>query len=92
MNPIKWMKKMGYRIWRAGVQVAKDPKTLLMGLVVGGFSAIASAHAVGEPLDMSATGTAVAGYVATTAAAGLPVFAGLFGLRVIVRAFHSVAG
>jgi hypothetical protein len=46
--------------------------------------------AAGEPLDLSATGTTVAGYIATAAGAGVAVLAGLYGVRVIIRAFKSV--
>ncbi len=46
----------------------------------------------GDPLVMTTTGATLAGYVATAAAAGLGVFAALFGVRIIVRAFSSVAG
>ena len=46
--------------------------------------------AAGEPLDLSSTGTTVAGYIATAAGAGVAVLAGLYGIRVIIRAFKSV--
>lgn len=42
------------------------------------------------PLDVAATGTDVAGYVATAAGAGLAIMAALYGVRVILRAFKSV--
>ena len=42
------------------------------------------------PLDMASTGTTLAGYIATAAGAALAIFLGLFGIRVIVRAFKSV--
>jgi hypothetical protein len=42
------------------------------------------------PLDVAATGTEIAGYIATAAAAGLAIMAGLYGVRVIIRAFKSV--
>lgn len=42
------------------------------------------------PLDLSATGTAVAGYIAAAAGAGVAILAGFYGVRVIVRAFKSV--
>ena len=44
----------------------------------------------GLPLDLSSTGTTVAGYIATAAGAALAVLAGLYGIRVIIRAFKSV--
>lgn len=42
------------------------------------------------PLDLSATGSDIASYIATAAAAGLAILAGMYGVRVIVRAFKSV--
>jgi hypothetical protein len=42
------------------------------------------------PLDLSSTGTTIAGYIATAAGAGVAVLAGLYGVRVIIRAFKSV--
>jgi hypothetical protein len=42
------------------------------------------------PLDLAATGTSVAGYIAGAAAAGLAIMAGLYGVRVILRAFRAV--
>ena len=42
------------------------------------------------PIDLAATGTEIAGYIAAAAAAALGIFAGLYGLRVIVRAFRSL--
>jgi hypothetical protein len=44
----------------------------------------------GAPLDMTGTGTQIAGYIATAAGAGLAVLAGLYGVRVIIRAFKAV--
>jgi hypothetical protein len=42
------------------------------------------------PLDLSATGTTVAGYIATAAGAGVAILAALYGVRVILRAFKIV--
>jgi hypothetical protein len=42
------------------------------------------------PLDVSATATAVAGYVPSAALAGLGIMAALYGVRVILRAFKAV--
>ena len=44
----------------------------------------------GAPLDLTSTGTTIAGYIATAAGAGVAVLAGLYGVRVIIRAFKSV--
>ncbi len=42
------------------------------------------------PLDLSSTGTELAGYIATAAGAGVAILAGLYGVRVILRAFKIV--
>jgi hypothetical protein len=42
------------------------------------------------PLDLSATGTEMAGYVATAAGAGVALLAALYGVRVIIKAFKGV--
>ncbi len=42
------------------------------------------------PLDLSGTGTEMAGYVATAAGAGVALLAALYGVRVIIRAFKGV--
>lgn len=42
------------------------------------------------PLDLSGTGTSVAGYIADAALAGVAILAALYGVRVIIRAFKSV--
>lgn len=41
------------------------------------------------PLDLTATGTTVAGYIATAAGAGVAILAAMYGIRVIIRAFKS---
>jgi hypothetical protein len=42
------------------------------------------------PLDLASTGTDIAGYIATAAAAGLAILAGIYGVKVIIRSFKSV--
>lgn len=42
------------------------------------------------PLDLSATGATVAGYIAVAAGAGIAILAAMYGIRVILRAFKSV--
>lgn len=50
-----------------------------------------AAHAQSTaPLDMAATGTTIAGYVAAAAGAGLAILAARYGVRIIVSAFKSV--
>lgn len=48
--------------------------------------------AEGEPLDLTATGTTLAGYVATAAGCALGVLAALWGVRVIIRGFKAAIG
>lgn len=62
--------------------------------VTGGALAViasSTARAEGEPLDLDATGTTIAGYVAGAAAAGVGVLAAIWGVRVIIKAFKAVA-
>lgn len=49
------------------------------------FSLLAQA-----PIDLAATGTTIAGYIAGAAAGGVSILAGLYGLRIIIRAFKTV--
>lgn len=51
----------------------------------------ASARATGEPLDLSTTGSTIAGYVTTAATAGVAVLAAIWGIKIIIKAFKSVA-
>jgi hypothetical protein len=86
----KFVKKVWAALVSAVSHVATSPKTVLTAVAIMAVSA-ATGYCEGEPLSLTASGTTIAGYVATAATAALPIFAGLFGLRVIVRAFHSVA-
>jgi len=61
------------------------PVAIAMGLPVLAFAS-------GEPLDLTSTGTTLAGYVATAAGAALGVLAALWGVRVIIRAFRAAIG
>jgi hypothetical protein len=62
---------------------------VLMAVVISLVSAN-GAFATGEPLDLAATGTTIAGYVAAAAGAGVALLAALYGVRIIIRAFKSV--
>jgi hypothetical protein len=42
------------------------------------------------PLDLAATGTEIAGYIAGAAGAGIAILAAFYGVRVIIRAFKMV--
>lgn len=44
------------------------------------------------PIDLTGTGTTLAGYVATAATAALGVLAAIWGVRVIIRAFRAAIG
>jgi len=48
--------------------------------------------ASGDVLDLTETGTTLAGYVAGAAASALGILAAILGVRVIIRAFKSVMG
>jgi hypothetical protein len=67
-------------------------KNTFKKLLVGGMTLLPlAAFADGSaPLDLGSTGTEIAGYIATAAGAGVAVLAGLYGVRVIIRAFKSV--
>lgn len=66
----------------------RTAKRLLAAAVVAA-PVMASAQS-GAPLDLAATGTSIAGYIASAAGAGVAILAGLYGVRVIIRAFKSV--
>jgi anaerobic glycerol-3-phosphate dehydrogenase len=58
-----------------------------------GAATVAPAFASGGgsgPIDLSTTGTTIAGYIAGAAGAGVAILAGLYGIRVIIRAFKAV--
>lgn len=46
----------------------------------------------GDVLDLTATGSTLAGYVTGAAAAALGILAAILGVRVIIRAFKTVIG
>jgi hypothetical protein len=63
---------------------------LFVMLSVLAFSAGSAFATDTPPLDLTATGTSVASYIATAAGAGVAILAALYGVRVIIRAFKSV--
>jgi len=63
-------------------------KKIMLG--IGSVLLPLAVFASNEPLDLSATGTELAGYIATAAGCALAIFAGLYGIRVIIRAFKAV--
>lgn len=71
-------------------------KTFLRKVGEGIFTGVAVAvpvvaHAQTTiPLDLTSTGTTIAGYIAAAAGCGVAILAGLYGVRVIIRAFKSV--
>lgn len=58
--------------------------------LVGGATIGSSFASGGGPIDLSSTGTTIAGYIAGAAGAGVAILAGLYGIRVIIRAFKAV--
>lgn len=66
-------------------------KEYLPGLVVG-LVGVAGSVFADAPLDLTATGTTLAGYVTTAAVAALGILAAILGVRVIIRAFKTVMG
>jgi hypothetical protein len=66
-------------------------KAKLLALGTTGILVANSALAVGEPVDLEAAGTSIAGYVPVAAGWGIGVFVAMVGLRVIMRAFRAVA-
>lgn len=64
-------------------------KVLLVGAAIFSMALPLLADA---PLDLTSTGTTLAGYVATAASAALGVLAAIWGVRVIIRAFKAAIG
>ena len=60
------------------------------GLVALPVVLTGSAFAAGEPLDLTATGTTLAGYIGVAATAALLIMAALLGVRLMVRAFKAI--
>jgi len=60
------------------------PVLALVAGVAGNASAVA-------PIDMADVGTELAGYVGGAATAGLVLFAAIFGVRIILKAFKTGA-
>jgi hypothetical protein len=56
----------------------------VLGIMLG-----SQAFAV-PPLDLTQVGSDIAGYIAAAALAGVAILAGLYGVRVIIRAFKAV--
>ena len=78
----------GGRGLKAETKTMNKIKKLFVGaLTLAPLAVFADA---GAPLDLTSTGTTIAGYIATAAGAGVAVLAGLYGVRVIIRAFKSV--
>ena len=66
-------------------------KNLALGAVATAACMATSFATDSAPVDLSATGTTIAGYAATAAAAGLAVFAAIKGVRIILKAFNAMA-
>ena len=77
------------KIKRIGTWLRRNSAKVVAGVMIGTAS-VGTAFADAPPLDLASTGTTIAGYIATAAGAGVAVLAGLYGVRVIIRAFKSV--
>jgi hypothetical protein len=75
---------------RAKAFLKRNGAKVAAGLTIGAASVGTAFADGGAPLDLSGTGTEIAGFIATAAGAGVAVLAGLYGVRVIIRAFKSV--
>lgn len=73
-----------------GVNIMNKFKTIVMSGLVA-LACVGSALA-DAPLDLTTTGSTLAGYVATAAAAALGILAAILGVRVIIKAFKTVMG
>jgi len=69
----------------------KTKSKLGLQLMVAALVAGPIAASAVEPIDLSAAGTTLAGYVASAGALGVGVFIAIMGIRVIKRAFKSAA-
>lgn len=68
----------------------KKSRLFVASMAVALVAAPVVAGAV-EPIDLTAAGTTLAGYVATAGALGVGVFVAIMGIRIIKRAFKSAA-
>ncbi len=67
----------------------KTMKTLTSVAVVGLLASVALAE--GEPIDLTAAGTAISGYVTTAAGAGIAIFIVIAGVRMMKKGFKAAA-
>ena len=78
------------KIKKAWAWLKRNTAKVVAGGIIGATSVGTALADTSAPLDLSSTGTTIAGYIATAAGAGVAVLAGLYGVRVIIRAFKSV--
>ena len=70
-------------------KMLKKLKQIAVG-VGAAVATVAPAFASGEPLDLTAAGTTLAGYVAVAAGAALALWLAFMGIKVIIRSFKAV--
>lgn len=93
MNKFKKFVRNGLNLVKQSAAEAASSKAGRLGLGIAGVGALGG-HAMADgaaPIDMSATGTTIAGYVPTAATAGLTIFAAVFGVIIIKKVFMVVA-
>lgn len=93
MKKVKLIAQTGFAILKQSAAEAASSKAGRLGLGIAGVGALGG-HAMADgaaPIDMSATGTTIAGYVPTAATAGLTIFAAVFGVIIIKKVFMVVA-
>ena len=65
-----------------------------IGLVIAGVAGsvlpVVAEETYTAPLDLTAAGTSLAGYIAVAAGCALAIFVGLYAIRVIIRSFKAV--
>lgn len=83
------MKKTKSFLANIGKTIARS-KWTARAIIAGAAAAPTSAFAAGEPIDLSAAGTTIAGYVAVGAGWALPVFVAGAGLTILIVSFKRV--
>lgn len=78
------------RLLRSGRSVINDGKAMTLAIMAGVL--ISAAGVKAAAIDVTGMGTALVTDVGTAGTEGLLVFAALFGIVVVVRAFRSAAG
>jgi len=94
MKKLKLLKQQFPDIVKGAAVEALNSRVGRIGMgaaALGGMTGSAHAQAAAAPIDFTATGTTIAGYVPNAATAGLTVFAAVFGVIIIKKVFMVVA-